>query len=90
MTHIFNGEFCLGSFTDFSFFSDLGVPSPSFGDASRSPPARNMLLKLSTQKSSQQEVSAADIKAMNLRECHELIQILGFWLLIFDSKPILD
>lgn len=38
-----------------------GVPSQSFADASRSPPARSMLRKLLTQKSSQPEVSAARI-----------------------------
>lgn len=38
-----------------------GVPSQSSADASRSPPARSMLLKLSTRKSSQPEVSAVDV-----------------------------
>lgn len=38
----------------------LGVPSLLFEDASRSPLARSMLLKLSTQKSYQPGVSASD------------------------------
>lgn len=47
-----------------SFFAP-GVPSQSSADASRSPPARSMLLKLLTRKSSQPEVSAADIHCVS-------------------------
>ena len=42
------------------WISPPGVPSLSSADASRRPPARSMLLKLSTQKSYQPEVSADD------------------------------
>lgn len=69
-----------------------GVPSQSSADASRSPPAKSMLLKLSTQKSSQHEVSAADIhrgcsRGSNVNLCKVkadnggLLELLGgMWL----------
>lgn len=44
---------------EFSLPPAPGVPSQSYADASRSPPARSMLLKSLTQKSSPLEVSAA-------------------------------
>lgn len=52
----------LSCFLSFSFFLLIPeAPSPSCADVSRSPPARSTLLRSSTRKSSQPEVSADDL-----------------------------